>query len=282
MNQQTERSHDPEAWRGVNASPRSTATQLSAVSRDGTKGLLPPHPSPRNPRDPIAACRPKPAQPNQANLMVSITTNPSPLSLLLATLLVLGALGCDRNQGIPTDLRPSPSAQAPATPPLLDDYSNDKHNKNGAERLLIDDKTAGGQSRATVTCENGVLSVKGDLVPGRGVPAFISAVSLLAVEGKPQDVTGYQGVRLRVKVIQGILCVQVPTSTITNYDYHTSAPIAANGGDFQDVRIPFQNMKRAWSEPTALNLKTVTSVNLLSFGLSSSTFAYEVDELGFY
>ena len=83
----------------------------------------------------------------------------------------------------------------------------------------------------------------------------------------------YEGVRLRVKVIQGILCVQVATSTITNFDYHTSAPITNKGSDFQEVRIPFQEMKRAWSEATVLDLTTVTSVNLVSFGLSKDAFA---------
>src|SRR5690349_3628135 len=174
------------------------------------------------------------------------------------------------------------AAQAAATPMLLDDYSDPTRNKNGVERLLIDDKTVGSKSQATQKCENGVLSVKGDLVPGRGVPAFISAVSLLSADGKPKDMTGYQGVRLRVKVTKGILCVQVGSSEITNFDYHTGAPIAGKRGEFQEVRIPFKEMKRAWSEQTTLNLKSITSVNLVSFGMAKDAFAYEVDEIGFY
>ena len=173
------------------------------------------------------------------------------------------------------------SHAAPA-PLLLDDYSDSRRNKNGVERLLIDDKTAGSKSQATQKCENGVLTVKGDLVPGRGVPAFISQVSLLSADGKPKDLTGYQGVRLRVKVTKGILCVQVGSSEIDNFDYHTGAPIAGKRGEFQEVRIPFKEMKRAWSEQITLNLKSVTSVNLVSFGIAKDAFAYEVDEIGFY
>jgi len=127
-----------------------------------------------------------------------------------------------------------------------------------------------------------VLSVKGTLVPGRGVPAFISEVSLLSADGKPKDLTSYQGVRLRVKVIKGILCVQVGSSEISNFDYHTGAPIAGKRGEFQEVRIPFKEMKRAWSEQTTLNLKSITSVNLVSFSVAKDAFAYEVDEIGFY
>lgn len=172
--------------------------------------------------------------------------------------------------------------RAASAPRLLDDYSDPARNKNGVERLVFDDKAAGSKSRATQKCENGVLSVKGELVPGRGVPAFISQVSLLAVGGKPQDLTGFQGVRLRVKVIKGILCVQVGSSEIENFDYHTGAPIAGTRGEFQEVRVPFKDMKRAWSEQKALNLKTVTSVNLVSFGMAADAFSYEVDEIGFY
>ena len=176
----------------------------------------------------------------------------------------------------------STSGQAAATPVLLDDYSDPTRNKNGVERLLIDDKALGSKSQATQKCEKRVLTVKGDLTPGRGVPAFISEVSLLSTGGKPKDMTGYEGVRLRVKVIQGNLCVQVASSTITNFDYHTSAPLLCKRGEFQEVRVAFKDMKRTWSEQTALDLKSITSVNLVSFSMAKDAFAYEVNEIGFY
>jgi len=174
------------------------------------------------------------------------------------------------------------AAEPAKAPLLLDDYSDAKNNKQGVERLLINDKEAGSSSTATQKCANGVLSISGDLVPGRGVPAFISHVSLLSADGKPKDMTGYAGVRLKVKVTKGILCVQVGSSEITNFDYHTGAPIAGKRGEFQEVRIPFKDLKRAWSEQVALNLKSITSVNLVSFGMAKDAFAYEVDEIGFY
>lgn len=174
------------------------------------------------------------------------------------------------------------AAQAAATPLLLDDYSDPKSNQNGVERLLIDDKAAGSKSQATQKCENGVLTVKGELIPGRGVPAFISEVSLLAADGKPKDMSRYEGVRLRVRVTKGTLLVQVASSDIQNFDFHGSAPIAGKRGAFQEVRIPFKEMKRAWSEQTALNLKSITSVNLISFGVARDSFEYAVDEIGFY
>jgi hypothetical protein len=174
------------------------------------------------------------------------------------------------------------AAESAAPPLLLDDYSDPKLNKSGVERLLIDDKGVGSASRATQKCENGVLSVKGELAPGRGVPAFISEVSLFFADGKPKDLSAYEGVRLRVKVLKGILCVQVTSSDIRNFDYHTSAPIAGKGRDFQELRVSFKELRRAWSEQTPINLKTVTGVNLVSFGMAKDSFAYEVDEIGLY
>lgn len=204
---------------------------------------------------------------NTKTIPSSPRTQGTPLaSAFLATLLTLASI----------------AAQPAAIPLLLDDYSDPKANKNGVERLLIDDKSAGSKSQATQKCENGVLTVKGELVPGRGVPAFISEVSLLAANGKPKDLSAYQGVRLRVKVIKGILVVQVGSSDIQNYDYHGSAPITTKRGEFQEVLVPFKEMKRAWSEQTALNLKCITSVNLVSYGVARNSFEYAVDEIGFY
>jgi hypothetical protein len=215
-------------------------------------------------------------------VMESNHSNQRPHAILLTAILLLGAIGCDREHGNPTHAEGPPKAKWTVTPVLLDDFSDAERNLNGAERLLFDDKVAGSQSRATTKCRDGVLSIAGDLVPGRGVPAFISAVSPVSVDGNPKDLSAYKGVRLRVKSITGILSVQVATSTVTNFDYHASVPIAATGGDFREVRIPFNSLKRAWSEQTALDLKSVTSVNLVSFALSKAAFAYEVDEIGFY
>ncbi len=172
------------------------------------------------------------------------------------------------------------SVKAASAPALIDDFST--ATRHGAERLLFTDKDLGSQSQATQTCVNGVLNVEGELVPGRGVPAFISIPLPLAADMQPRDLSAYEGVRLRVKVKKGILTVQVASADIQNFDYHTSGPVAGKRGEFQEVRLPFKDMKRGWSEQTPLNLKTVTSVNLVAFGMAKDAFAYEVDEIGFY
>jgi len=212
---------------------------------------------------------------NDPMKMKSVLSFPTPPrhAIAIAWVTAVVAIGCSKE---------TPMAPAANRPQLLDDFADPARNKNRVERLLIDDATAGSRSQATQQCDNGVLSVKGELRPGRGVPAFISVVSPLSADGKPQDLTGCEGVRIVVKVTEGILCVQVGSSEIDNYDYHTSAPIAGTTGEFREVRIPFSRMKRAWSEQTQLDLRSVTSLNLVSFSLAKDEFAYEVDEIGFY
>lgn len=72
---------------------------------------------------------------------------------------------------------------AAATSALLDDFSDPKRNQHGTDRFLVDDKGIGSQSQATQKCEKGILVVEGELVPGRGVPAFISLVSPMTTDG---------------------------------------------------------------------------------------------------
>jgi hypothetical protein len=172
-------------------------------------------------------------------------------------------------------------ARGATAPVLVDDFSNPAQTARGAGRLLFTDKDAGSQSQATQRCADGLLIVQGELKPGRGAPAFISIPLLLSPAAGPEDVGAYTGVRLRVRLMQGTLTVQVASTDVDNYDYH-SAPVVAKRGELTEVRVPFADLKRAWSAQTPLNVKVVTSVNLVAFAMAPGAFAFEVDEIGFY
>ena len=122
----------------------------------------------------------------------------------------------------------------------------------------------------------------GTLKPGRGMPGFVSLPLILSADSSPRDLSSYEGIRLIVHVAQGSLSVQVSTTVVTNFDYHTSAPIARDSEDLKEVRIPFAEMKQMWSAQTALDLSEVTSINLVSAGMAPGDFAYTIDEIGFY
>ena len=197
--------------------------------------------------------------------MKTISLLPSSLRRGLSTAL-LGTLPFFASAGIPA---------------LVDGFDEATVTSLGTARILVNDATAGGQSKADLTYADGVLTVRGELAPGRGQPAFVSLVLLLSPQGEAQDLSAYEGIRLRVRVTEGNLSVLAASSEIQNYDYHT-APLTRTRGEFKEVKIPFADLRRLWSAQTPLNLETITSLNLVASGMQAGTFAYEVDEIGLY
>lgn len=174
----------------------------------------------------------------------------------------------------------SPSAAAATA--TVDDFSVAEVQPCGLPRMVITDQEAGGSSQAKQSVADGVLTVTGSLKPGRGMPGFVSLPLVLTADGSPRDLSAYEGVRLLVKVHAGNLTVQVSSTEITNFDYHTSAPISRHSEGIKEVKIPFSSLKQMWSAPTKLNLASVTSINLVAAGVAPSEFSYVVDEIGFY
>ena len=166
-------------------------------------------------------------------------------------------------------------------PARLDDFSDPVHSSLGINRIIITDTTAGGASTVRQSVANGVFTAEGEIAPPRGQPGWVSVVLLLSPTGAPADLTKYTGIKVRVRVRQGYLSVTANSTEIKNYDYHSSM-ISRKPDEYQEVRIAFRDMKRAWSEQTPLNPATIASVNLVAFDLQKGAFAYDVDEIGFY
>lgn len=162
----------------------------------------------------------------------------------------------------------------------LDDFSHETLTSLKTARMVINDASVGGQSTAGLTTHEGVLEVKGKIVPGRGMPGFVSMVLVLSETGEPQDLSAYEGLRLKVRVNKGNLQVLAASSEIQNFDYHAAAITRSKA--FKEIKIPFTDLKRLWSEQTALDLSTIVSINLVASGMQPGSFAYEIDEIGFY
>ncbi len=84
------------------------------------------------------------------------------------------------------------------------------------------------------------------------------------------------------RVNKGNLSVSANSSEITNFDYHAAQVSRQSDGEFHEVRIPFSQMKRAWSEQTPLNTNTLTSLSLVAFDIQHGAFDFEIDEISFY
>lgn len=166
--------------------------------------------------------------------------------------------------------------------PLVDDFNDAEKNSLGIQRQYMNDSVAGGSTTTKHSVSQGVLSVSGEIVPPRGQPGWASSVLLLEQQGLPQDISAFHGIRLLVKVNKGNLTISANSSEVTNFDYH-SAPVAvAPDGKYHEVKIPFTSMKRAWSEQTKLNTKTLTGLSIVAYSLQADTFEFEVDEVSFY
>jgi len=162
----------------------------------------------------------------------------------------------------------------------IDDFSKPEATASGTPRLVIDDASIGGQSTAALACENGILKVSGHISPARGQPGFISIVLPLEASGQPQDLTGFSGIEIRIRVLKGTFSLIAASSDIQNFDYHSAA--VSRSREFQTVRIPFNEMRRVWSEQTSLDTATITSINLVASAMQAMPFLYEVDFIALY
>ena len=213
------------------------------------------------------------------------------LQLLLPITVAIAALsGCSESPDIENSASidaPTQSTESSASPNgtaglLIDDFSDPKANSLGIDRVFIDDTTAGGRTTTQHSVENGVLNVKGDLLPARGQPAWSSVALPLNAQGLPEDASAYEGVRLIVRVNKGNLSLSANSTEITNFDFHASTVTPANDGEFHEVKIPFAKMKRAWSAQTKLDTSTLNGLSLVAFGLQQGSYDFDFDEVGFY
>lgn len=166
--------------------------------------------------------------------------------------------------------------------PLVDDFSDATNNNLGIPRQFLNDTLAGGSTTTAQEVAKGIITAKGEIIPPRGQPGWASMVLPLDTQSLPKDASAFKGVRLLIKTNSGNLSVSANSTEINNFDYH-AAPIAvAADGKFHEVKIPFTAMKRAWSEQTPLNTKTINSLSIVAFGLQKSAFDFALDEVSFY
>lgn len=166
--------------------------------------------------------------------------------------------------------------------PAIDDFSDVKNNNLGLPRQFLNDSISGGSTTTEQHISEGVLYAQGDIIPPRGQPGWASVVLLLDPQNLPRDASAFVGIRLRIKMNSGNLSISANSTEITNFDYHAAPVAVAADGKFHEVKIPFASMKRAWSEQTTLNTKTISSISISAYGLQKSVFDFELDEVSFY
>lgn len=165
---------------------------------------------------------------------------------------------------------------------VIDDFDNTNDNNLGIPRMSISDTTAGGSTTTELAVTSGVIKVKGEIVPPRGQPGWSSLVLPLGPMGEPQDASKFDGIKLLVKINSGNVSISANSTEVTNFDYHTAIVAVASDGQFHEVSIPFDSMKRMWSEQTSLNTQTLNSLSIVAFGMQKTAYDFEIDEVSFY
>ncbi len=166
--------------------------------------------------------------------------------------------------------------------PLVDDFNSETQNSLGIDRMFMTDQMSGGGTTNDVQIVNGIMQIKGDLLPPRGQPAWSSSVLLLGPENTAQDASKYRGVRMLVKLNKGMLSLSANSTKVTNFDYHAAPVMVPSDGQFHQVDIPFTTMKPSWSEPTELDPSTLASLSIVAFSVQPSSYEFEVDQVSFY
>ena len=173
-------------------------------------------------------------------------------------------------------------AYANELPEMVDNFSHQSENSLGVQRQFMNDTVAGGSSESEVTVQGGKIHLTGNLIPPRGQPAWASSILLLDAQGKPMDASGYQGIRLKVKINQGLMSVSANSAKVENFDYHAAPVLLKADGEFHEVKLPFASMKRAWSEQTTLDASTLNSLSIVAYAMQQSAYDFVIDEIGFY
>ena len=175
-----------------------------------------------------------------------------------------------------------PEAGSISTNAKIDDFSDATNNSLGIARQFLNDTVAGGNTTTEINVVEGVIRLKGEIVPPRGQPGWASSVFPLDTQGQPLDASEFNGVRLLVKVNEGNISISANSIEVTNFDYHAAQVLVAADGQFHEIKIPFNSMKRAWSEQTPLNTKTISGLSIVAFALQKANFDFQIDEVSFY
>ncbi|MGJ8692731.1 MAG: CIA30 family protein [Thalassotalea sp.] len=165
---------------------------------------------------------------------------------------------------------------------LIDNFNHVVNTNSGLPRLLLSDTTAGGKTTTKLTVLSGVIQVKGEIIPPRGQPGWASLILPLSQMGEPTNASEFEGVRLLIKINNGNISISANSLDITNFDYHSSPVIVSSDGNFHEVKIPFDSMKRMWSEQTTLNTETLNSLSIVAFSPKQAKFSFTVDKVDFY
>ena len=164
----------------------------------------------------------------------------------------------------------------------VDSFTKAELTDMGFPRMFLSDESVGGGSRHESAFSNGILALKGEIVPPRGQPGWVSSVLPLSEMGAVKDLSQFSGVKIKIKINKGNISLSANSAEVTNYDYHTAAVAVQPDGQFHEISIPFESMQRTWSAQTKLDTTTINSLSIVAYDLSKSSFDFAIDNVSLY
>ncbi|MEP7218914.1 MAG: hypothetical protein ABI876_08345, partial [Bacteroidota bacterium] len=96
----------------------------------------------------------------------------------------------------------------------------------------------------------------------------------------PLDVSGFIGIRLRIKSAKGALAMKAMTSGVKNYDFHAMA--IERTSDFQQFDIPFASLRQIWSAQVPWSGKDMRGVAFWVSGFAPTDYDFTIDSIELY
>ena len=167
------------------------------------------------------------------------------------------------------------------TRPGLDDFSAAGLASTIGEEWSLDIDTAwGGASTLRTEKQGGMLRVLGTMKAGKGMPGLAGISLQLDSLGTFYDVRGYEGIRLRIKVVKGTLTLKLLTAGVKNYDFHAVA-IAKKPG-MQTLELPFATFRQLWSAQIPWSGMDMRGVALWVSGFGAEEYDFTIDSIELY
>ena len=167
------------------------------------------------------------------------------------------------------------------TAPLVDDFASDTLASTlGTMWRVVTDEAIGGTSEIETAVSDGVLRVEASLRPGPAGIGFVELVLPLDATGVPRDVSGWDGVRVRLRALSGPLALKLQTADVGTVDYH--AVVLEPSATAQELTLPFSGFRQLWSAQVPWTGRRVLAVALSSGGMEAAEVAYDVESIEWY
>jgi len=164
---------------------------------------------------------------------------------------------------------------------LVDSFASDSlRSALGTTWRVYRDEAVGGASTADVRVSGGTLHVEAAIRPGPGGFGFVELALPLDAAEAPRDVSAFDGVRVRLRVLRGSLALKLRTAEVTNHDH--PAVLVGPSDAVQELTLPFAAFGPLWSPPVPWTGRRVLGIALSVGGAAAEEVAYEIEELAFY